>query len=179
MEKNCCRTYNHCSKFNTITGSMFSATRSAAVTCQAWQSQRTPLDNFDMNGVEAAASLFVSEESDSDLFATLGADTSSNQFSPANVFNLDEPSALHKSNLSSDVSFILNQRHRPSGSILQTTFHQATTSMSRVILGIGTNKYERILTTSLTLMKSLRFLTLLLQRLEIELYTGILSISAT
>jgi COPII coat assembly protein SEC16 len=58
-----------------------------------------------MNGVEAAASLFGSEESDSDLFATLGADTTSNQFSPANVFNLDEPSAPHKSNLSSDVQF--------------------------------------------------------------------------
>ena len=58
-----------------------------------------------MNGVEAAASLFGSEESDSDLFATLGADTTSNQFSPATVFNLDEPSALHKSNLSSDTQF--------------------------------------------------------------------------
>ena len=56
-----------------------------------------------MNGVEAAASLFGSEESDSDLFATLGADTASNKFSPASVFNLDEPlSAPHKSNLSSD-----------------------------------------------------------------------------
>ena len=58
-----------------------------------------------MNGVEAAASLFGSEESDSDLFATLGADTTLNQFSPANVFNLDEPSAPHKSNLSSDLQF--------------------------------------------------------------------------
>jgi hypothetical protein len=58
-----------------------------------------------MNGVEAAASLFGSEESDSDLFATLGADTTSNQFLPANVFNLDEPSAPHKSNLSSDIQF--------------------------------------------------------------------------
>jgi hypothetical protein len=55
-----------------------------------------------MNGVEAAASLFGSEESDSDLFATLGADT---KFSPANVFNFDEPSAPHKSNLSSDTQF--------------------------------------------------------------------------
>ena len=53
-----------------------------------------------MNGVEAAASLFGSEESDSDLFATLGADTS-----PANVFNIDEPSAPHKSSLSSDTLF--------------------------------------------------------------------------
>ena len=58
-----------------------------------------------MNGVEAAASLFGSEESDSDLFATLGADTTSNQFSPANVFNLDEPSAPSKSNLPSDLEF--------------------------------------------------------------------------
>ena len=58
-----------------------------------------------MNGVEAAASLFGSEESDSDLFATLGADTTSNQFLPANVFNLDEPPAPHKSNLSSDTQF--------------------------------------------------------------------------
>ena len=53
-----------------------------------------------MNGVEAAASLFGSEESDSDLFATLG-DTAPNQFSP-DVFNLDEPSSSHKSDLHSD-----------------------------------------------------------------------------
>ena len=56
-----------------------------------------------MNGVEAAASLFGSEESDSDLFATLGA--ASNQLSPANVFNIDEPSVPHESNLSSDIQF--------------------------------------------------------------------------
>ena len=57
-----------------------------------------------MNGVEAAASLFGSEESDSDLFATLG-DTAPNPFSPTNLFNLDEPSSPHKSDLSSDAQF--------------------------------------------------------------------------
>lgn len=46
-----------------------------------------------MNGVEAAASLFGSEESDSDLFASLGTDTTSNQFSPANLFLTDKPSS--------------------------------------------------------------------------------------
>jgi hypothetical protein len=58
-----------------------------------------------MNGVEAAASLFGSEESDSDLFATLGADTTSNQFSPANVFNLDEPFVPHQFTLSAETEF--------------------------------------------------------------------------
>ena len=53
-----------------------------------------------MNGVEAAASLFGSEESDSDLFATLGADTTPNLFSLAS----DEPS-LHKSDLPLDAQF--------------------------------------------------------------------------
>jgi COPII coat assembly protein SEC16 len=57
-----------------------------------------------MNGVEAAASLFGSEESDSDLFATLG-DTAPNPFSPTNLFSLDEPSSPHKSDLSSDAQF--------------------------------------------------------------------------
>ena len=57
-----------------------------------------------MNGVEAAASLFGSEESDSDLFATLG-DTTPNQFSPANVFNLNEPSSPYKADLTLDDQF--------------------------------------------------------------------------
>jgi len=53
-----------------------------------------------MNGVEAAASLFGSDESDSDLFSTLGADdTTPNQFSPANLFPNEEP---HKFDLSLD-----------------------------------------------------------------------------
>lgn len=120
--KNSCRTYNYRCKFNTVilTGSMFSA----ELTCHAktnrnkygfcilarlLHTSQSPsiesLHTFDMNGVEAAASLFVSEESDSDLFATLGADTTSNQLSPSNVFNLDEPSAPHKSNLSSEIQF--------------------------------------------------------------------------
>ena len=57
---------------------------------------------FDMNGVEAAASLFGSEEPDSDLFATLGVDTTPNQFSPAALFPSHGPSSPHKSNLSLD-----------------------------------------------------------------------------
>ena len=44
-----------------------------------------------MNGVEAAASLFGSEESDSDLFATLGTDTTPSQFSSDLFLNDGKP----------------------------------------------------------------------------------------